>query len=86
VYVIHAIIPVFAMRMGERGIWLGCPEDRGWGLFLYMTATSLALASVSWWCFERPLNDLKRFFPYVRSASVRRLTASAKAAPSGSGG
>ena len=38
-----------------------------WSLRLTILATAtVAVASVSWFLFERPLNELKRYFPYGR--------------------
>jgi peptidoglycan/LPS O-acetylase OafA/YrhL len=69
VYVIHAMIPgVAAWSRYHLGTSLGCPAERGSALFLYVLAVTLVLASLSWSVFEGPLNDLKRFFPYVRRA------------------
>lgn len=38
----------------------------GWWLFPAITALSILAGMLSWFCLERPLNNLKRFFPYVR--------------------
>ena len=43
--------------------------------FLLVTAGTLAVASVSWFLFEKPINDLKRHVPYrlrARAAEPRR--------------
>jgi peptidoglycan/LPS O-acetylase OafA/YrhL len=32
--------------------------------FLLIVGLSIALGALSWHCFERPINDLKRRFPY----------------------
>jgi peptidoglycan/LPS O-acetylase OafA/YrhL len=39
------------------------------------TLVTLSLAMLSWHCFEKPLNDLKRFFPYVPDRPVRPVVA-----------
>lgn len=41
-------------------------SDQGAGRFVVAGALTLILASVSWLFFEKPLNGLKRHFPYVR--------------------
>jgi peptidoglycan/LPS O-acetylase OafA/YrhL len=38
--------------------------------FISRLAVSIAVASASWWIFEKPLNDLKRFFPYAKRKSI----------------
>jgi peptidoglycan/LPS O-acetylase OafA/YrhL len=54
---------VFVMHM--PGIRLPVP---GWGRFAFVTACTAAIATVTWCAFERPLNNLKRYWPYVRPA------------------
>jgi peptidoglycan/LPS O-acetylase OafA/YrhL len=39
---------------------------RGWDVFLFITLATLVVASVSWLAFERPINNLKHRWPYVR--------------------
>jgi peptidoglycan/LPS O-acetylase OafA/YrhL len=41
--------------------------------------TTLAIAATSWHAMEKPLNDLKRWFPYVRTPAVHLMGASALA-------
>jgi peptidoglycan/LPS O-acetylase OafA/YrhL len=56
VYVYHRpMMEIFAI--GAR---------RGWDIFAFVTSVTLAVASVSWIVFERPINNLKRHWPYVR--------------------
>ena len=60
VYVYHA--PVLWWMNGALTQW-------GWNLpgtprFLVMLAATLAVATASWWVIERPINGLKRHFPY----------------------
>jgi hypothetical protein len=45
--------------------------------FVALTAATVAMASVSWFAFERPINGLKRYFPY----DGRPVTPSLTAAP-----
>jgi peptidoglycan/LPS O-acetylase OafA/YrhL len=51
----------FASRLGNSKV-LGLVLD---------ALVTLGLAMLSWHCFEKPLNDLKRFFPYVPARIVR---------------
>jgi peptidoglycan/LPS O-acetylase OafA/YrhL len=46
-------------------IWCWLPPDRGLRQFLLVLGVTVAVAAASWHFFEKPLNDLKRFFPYV---------------------
>ncbi len=66
IYVIH-----FAIRTSFESLGLGDiprtdrPGGWSWALFAYLLSASVALAAVSWYCFESPINNLKRYFPYV---------------------
>jgi peptidoglycan/LPS O-acetylase OafA/YrhL len=44
---------------------LGLPPE-GVLRFGYVTAITLAMATLSWYLFEKRVNDLKHHFPYVR--------------------
>ena len=48
--------------------YLGFDGERGLHVFFPVLLISLAFAAVSWRFFEGPLNDLKRYFPYVPRA------------------
>jgi peptidoglycan/LPS O-acetylase OafA/YrhL len=51
--------------------YLGFDYERGWVVFVSVFGVSAALAFVSWHLFESPINNLKRFWPYVpRRAAV----------------
>ena len=41
--------------------------QHGAGPLVAITAVSIALASASWYVMERPVSDLKRYFPYGRT-------------------
>ena len=43
------------------GLWM---TTRGLGPVIAVAAVAIALASASWFAFERPLNGLKQYFPY----------------------
>ena len=58
-YVYHAAIPAFL------GHW-GLPSpDRSLGSLFMVTVLSIAIASLSWFAMERPINSLKKYFPYL---------------------
>jgi peptidoglycan/LPS O-acetylase OafA/YrhL len=38
---------------------------RGLHVFASVFAVSALLAIISWYAFERPINELKRFWPYI---------------------
>jgi peptidoglycan/LPS O-acetylase OafA/YrhL len=50
--------------------YLGFDAVRGPQVFLSVFAVSAALAFASWHLFERPINDLKRFWPYVPRGAI----------------
>jgi hypothetical protein len=56
------------------------PDETGPSRFLFVTTTSIILAAASWQWLERPLNDLKAYFPYVPQVP-QRATAEFKLKP-----
>ena len=52
--------------------WENTPP--GWTQLLTYTAISIALASISWFAFEAPINGLKRYFEYDKTARTRPAT------------
>src|SRR5262249_46626389 len=58
VYVWHVLVQPAAAGLH----WL--PEP-GWLKLLFVLAVTIPFAALSWHAFERPLNDLKRHFPYT---------------------
>jgi len=61
IYLIHNFIPVLVNRT------LGYTSEHEMPMpirSIVMVLVTVALASVSWFGFERPINSLKRFFPY----------------------
>ncbi|MDK1373843.1 MULTISPECIES: acyltransferase [unclassified Sinorhizobium] len=64
VYLYHAIVLALAVKAQP---WLPVNvSEQGVGRFLVAGAATLLIASISWLVFEKPLNALKRHFPYVR--------------------
>jgi peptidoglycan/LPS O-acetylase OafA/YrhL len=43
--------------------------------FVVLSLATIAVATVSWFGFERPLNGLKRYFPYGERQADGRLAA-----------
>ena len=65
VYVLHRYVMHF----------LGFDQERGWRVFAITLGVSILLATISWQVYEGPINNLKRFFPYLKRspASVPSL-------------
>jgi peptidoglycan/LPS O-acetylase OafA/YrhL len=66
VYLLHAVMiwllrQRLAPELARRTDVVGAVS-----FFVVVTAMTIGAASVSWFAFERPLNSLKRRFPYVR--------------------
>lgn len=60
--------------------YLGFDAVRGPQVFLSVFAVSALLAAVSWYLFERPINELKRFWPYVPKRAIAVPDAAVRAA------
>jgi peptidoglycan/LPS O-acetylase OafA/YrhL len=70
-YVFHMFAPLFVAYLGTHiKFFASLVSSDAWGLVLDALVT-LTVAMVSWHCFEKPLNDLKRFIPYVPDRSIR---------------
>ena len=66
-YVWHAFCLEFVWRADLRlRLGLEYLHDRGIYQLLWMIVFSLVAATCSWFLFERPLNRLKRYFPYLK--------------------
>ncbi|MER9235934.1 acyltransferase [Mesorhizobium sp. M0622] len=63
VYLYHPIVLALVVK-SQPWVPLNVSEQ-GPGRFLVAGTATLMLASVSWLLFEKPLNSLKRHFPYV---------------------
>lgn len=63
VYLLH---PYVVITLEHVGRW---PADPMIATAL-LTVLSVGAAAVSWHLFEKPLNDLKRYFPYLTRAST----------------
>jgi len=65
-YIWHMFAPPFVRNILKA---LGLPE--WWNVgpigFILMGLWTIGAASLTWFTFERPLNNLKKFFPYQRS-------------------
>jgi peptidoglycan/LPS O-acetylase OafA/YrhL len=67
-YLFHNFVPSAWKAFHE---WSGHGIDlTGSKKVLVFIALSIALASLSWHLFERPLNNLKRYFEYEKPASA----------------
>jgi peptidoglycan/LPS O-acetylase OafA/YrhL len=63
VYLYHYfMIWVFRREFG----WIRKQHPNQGVYFLTLTAATIAVASISWFAFERPINGLKRYFPYEK--------------------
>ncbi|RWM17365.1 acyltransferase [Mesorhizobium sp.] len=68
VYLYHPILLAYAVK-AQPWIPLNVSEQ-GPGRFLVAGAATLVVAALSWVVFEKPLNGLKRYFPYVARQGV----------------
>ena len=48
----------------------------GWLNFAFVTSATLIMASISWYLFEKPINNLKRYFSYKAVTASRPPIAS----------
>ncbi|MBW8769712.1 MAG: acyltransferase [Gemmatimonadetes bacterium] len=55
--------------------YLGFDGERGLHVFVPVLLISVGLSALSWRFFEGPLNDLKRYFPYVPRRAPRLVAA-----------
>jgi peptidoglycan/LPS O-acetylase OafA/YrhL len=82
-YIFHAFVPILLLWIGRRFGLQYTGEPRLLNFFLVLV-TTVAIAAVSWHLFERPINNLKRYFPYrddrrpVHAATSPELSAAAQ--------
>lgn len=63
IYIYHVLLlPVVVFLL--EPLALG-PIASGWAILLAGTTLTIAVASLSWYAFERPINELRRHFPYL---------------------
>jgi len=63
-YVYHGLIPAAVPLLeGHLDVWLRLPSP-GAARVLYYFAATIPVAALSWYLFERPINNLKQCFPY----------------------
>ncbi|MET0136759.1 MAG: acyltransferase [Sphingobium sp.] len=61
-YLYHLFVMAFLF---EYGAWhFAMFQHRGWGLMLFGSLITIAVASLSWFLVEAPMNRLKARFPY----------------------
>jgi peptidoglycan/LPS O-acetylase OafA/YrhL len=71
IYVYHrAVAGIVVLVTSHFGLPSLYPTQFGWPRLIWLVAASLPIATVSWYLFEKPLNDLKRHFPYVQKRAV----------------
>ncbi|MBB4278885.1 acyltransferase family protein [Rhizobium mongolense] len=81
VYLFHPIVLSLIVKAQP---WIPVNvSEQGPSRFVIGTTATLMVASISWLAFERPLNQLKRYFPYVRSKSFAHLPSSIKQSEAG---
>ena len=71
-YVVHTL--VYPIAIARVRVW---PVPSVMSILplrlVVLFVSTAAVASLSWWLYERPINRLKRFFPYVRDTTTRRV-------------
>jgi peptidoglycan/LPS O-acetylase OafA/YrhL len=83
IYIFHNLVPVaFGAAASRLGIDY---EDAGILNFVASSLATFALAALSWHLFERPLNRLKRHFPYDRNIDAHPVASVAPAGQTSSG-
>ncbi len=71
IYVYHMVIAGVTVLVATRlGIPNPYPPDLGWPRLIWMIGTTLPVATLSWYFFEKPLNDLKHRFPYLKRTAL----------------
>jgi peptidoglycan/LPS O-acetylase OafA/YrhL len=80
IYVFHAFVPILLVWIGHRfGLeFTGQPRLLN---FVLVSLVTFAIAAASWQLFERPINDLKRHFPYRDDRRPAHTAASSELSP-----
>jgi peptidoglycan/LPS O-acetylase OafA/YrhL len=63
IYVFHVFVPIGLLWVAHQ-LGRHYSDAPGPANFILVSLTTIALAALSWQLFERPINDLKRHFPY----------------------
>jgi peptidoglycan/LPS O-acetylase OafA/YrhL len=63
IYLFHAFVPGMLRAVAPR-VGVDYRAYPGGMTFVVVSTVTIALAAISWQLFERPLNELKRHFPY----------------------
>jgi len=63
IYVYHLLLALPIYEIGVK-LGLGWEDWKGFGYFFIASLITVTVAAVSWHVMEKPLNNLKRRFPY----------------------
>lgn len=69
VYLLHLFVAFALLKIPPLSTLQRGPVE-----FVLMSAATITAAAISWRFFERPLNELKRFFPYGRAVDSPAAT------------
>jgi peptidoglycan/LPS O-acetylase OafA/YrhL len=82
VYLYHDFVPpLLRLLRDDLRLDIGFPDQLGPVKLLYVVALTVPIAALSWHVLERPLNDLKRYFPCVSEAPASARDSSAAEVP-----
>ena len=70
-YVWHLFVAAGFERATHVSLYGGPDHHRRLAIAAVFFLVTVAVATASWFAFERPINELKRFFPYARSRPAR---------------
>lgn len=74
IYLFHMFMPYIWKQLDrsyqENEVIQYINQSQPFLLFLIFFVVTLAIASFSWFCIEKPINDLKRFFEYGKQKQV----------------
>lgn len=65
-YVIHMFVPHLVIHYFPNAGW---SREGGWWQFTIFSLVSVALATISWYVYEAPINRLKKYFEYDKSGN-----------------